>query len=112
MSEVKKLPVAEQAKVRKDLYDATVEALGAAGYETETVSDGALIHLGEGQYALLKIAIKDPEKFDLDIARADYAEKQQKAAERAAKAAETAATKAAKEAEKAAKAAAKAEKSE
>lgn len=109
MSEIKKLPVAEQAAIRKTLYGLALDGIETAGYETEAISEGSLIHLPDGQFALVKITVKDPEKFDLTSAREDYAAKQAAAAERSAAQAKKAQEKAAKDAEKAKKAKEKAE---
>ena len=50
-----KMKVAEQAKYRAELYGAASEAFQSKGYTTETISDGMLVHLGEGQYSKVKI---------------------------------------------------------
>ena len=104
---MEKMSMAKQAEVRKELYEKALSSLAVAGYPTETIKGGALIDLGDGQYAKLSISICDPTKFDLEQTRADYQESVAKAAERAeAKAqrmrekAEKAAAKAAKLAEK------------
>lgn len=80
--EVVKMSVGDQATVRADLYEAATKAVLEMGYQTETVSDGMLVHLGEEQYALINVSVKDPTKFNLQTARELYAEKQRKHAER------------------------------
>ena len=75
-----KMKVAEQAKYRAELYGAASEAFQSKGYTTETISDGMLVHLGEGQYSKVKISICDPAKFDLDHEREVYAQKMADAA--------------------------------
>ena len=102
-----KMNVAEQAKYRAELYGAASEAFQSKGYTTETISDGMLVHLGEGQYSKVKISICDPAKFDLDHEREVYAQKMADAAERAEKARLKAEEKERKAKEKAAKAAEK-----
>lgn len=102
-----KMSVKDQAIVRSHLYEVALNAIVQDGKETEVIADGALIHLGDGQFAKLKISVCDATKFSLDAARADYQEKLAKQAELARKRAEAAAIKAekaaAKEATKAAK---------
>ena len=100
-----KMKVAEQAKYRAELYGAASEAFQSKGYTTETISDGMLVHLGEGQYSKVKISICDPA--NLDHEREVYAQKMADAAERAEKARLKAEEKERKAKEKAAKAAEK-----
>ena len=108
-----KVTPAEQAKVRAEMYDAIGAAIEAKGLETETIADGLLVHLPDGEnFAAIKVVYKAADKFDLDAARVAFAEKQAGAADRAAKAQKKAEEKAVKEAEKAKKAAEKAAKSE
>ena len=102
-----KMKVAEQAAIRANIYNAAGASIQEMGYSTETISDGMLIHLGEGQYAKLKVSICDPTKFDLEIERETYAQKMRDAAERAEKARLKAEEKERKAKEKAAKAAEK-----
>ena len=104
---MEKMSMAKQAETRAMLYEKALNPLAVAGFKTETIKGGALIDLGEGQFAKLNISICDATKFDLEKTRAEYQEAVAKAAERAeAKAqkarekAEKAAAKAAKEAEK------------
>lgn len=108
-----KMSVKDQAIVRSHLYEVALNAIVQDGKETEVIADGALIHLGDGQFAKLKISVCDATKFDLDATRADYMEKLAKQAELARKRADVAAEKerkaAEREAAKAAKAAEKAE---
>ena len=105
MSEVKKMSVTDQAEVRKDLYAMAIDGIEMTStYSVETVSDGALVSLGEGQYALIKIVCKDATKFDVDECRKDYRAKLEREAERAEKMAATARKKAEKEKAKAEKA--------
>lgn len=98
-----KMSAKGQVEVRANLYGIVLAALGNAGYATETVKGGSLIDLGEGQFAVLNIAIKNSEKFDADTARKEYAEQQTKNAEKKAEAAAKATAKAAKAAERTAK---------
>ena len=102
-----KMSVKDQAIVRSYLYEVALNAIVQDGKETEVIADGALIHLGDGQFAKLKISVCDATKFDLDATRAKYQEKLAKQAELAQKRAEAARIKAEKAA---AKEAAKAEK--
>lgn len=105
------MSVKDQAIVRSHLYEVALNAIVQDGKETEVIADGALIHLGDGQFAKLKISVCDATKFDLEATRAEYQEKLAKQAELAQKRAEAAAEKARKAAErevaKAAKAAEK-----
>lgn len=105
------MSVKDQAIVRSHLYEVALNAIVQDGKETEVIADGALIHLGDGQFAKLKISVCDATKFDLEATRAEYQEKLAKQAELAQKRAEAAAEKARKAAEheaaKAAKAAGK-----
>lgn len=107
-----KMKVAEQAAVRAKIYGVAGAAVEDIGYTTETISDGMLIHLGEGQYAKLKVSVCDPTKFDLEAERDAYAEKTREAAERAEKARLKAEEKERKAKERAAKAAEKAPEAE
>ena len=94
----------EQAVVRGRLYEVALNGVvNELGYTTETISDGALIHLGDGQYAKLVVSVCDATKFDLDGVREKYQDKLQRAADRAAKAAAAAEEKARKAEAKAAK---------
>lgn len=102
-----KMSVKDQAIVRSHLYEVALNAIVQDGKETEVISDGALIHLGDGQFAKLKISVCDASKFDLEATRAEYQEKLAKQAEMAQKRAEAAAEKARKAAEKEAAKAAK-----
>lgn len=104
-----KLSVTEQATLRKELYDLALAGVGEV-HEVETVSDGALVHLPNDQFALIKIVYKDPTKFDLATERAEYAEKLAGEKARAEKSTALAAKKAEKLAEKEKKAAEKAAK--
>ena len=100
---VEKMGTKEQAVVRSHLYEVALNAIVQDGKETEVVSDGALIHLGDGQYAKLKISVCDATKFDLEDTRAKYQEKLARAAEAAEKRAEAARVKAEKAAAREAK---------
>ena len=102
-----KMSVKDQAVVRARLYEVALNAIVGEGYQTEVVADGALIHLGDGQYAKMKISVCDASKFNLEDVRAEYQEKLEKQAELAQKRAEAAAEKARKAAEREAKKAAK-----
>lgn len=104
---MEKMKVSEQAAIRAKLYGATGEAIESCGYSTETVADGMLVHLGNGQYGKVKISICDPTKFDLEVAREEYAKKTKEAAERAEKARQRAEEKERKAKERAVKAAEK-----
>ena len=95
-----KMSVKDQAIVRSHLYEIALNAIVQDGKETEVISDGALIHLGDGQFAKLKISVCDPTKFNLEDVREKYQEKLAKQAELAQKRAEAAAEKARKAAEK------------
>ena len=105
-----KMSVKDQVVVRSHLYEVALNAVVQDGKETEVIADGALIHLGDGQFAKLKISICDATKFDLEATRAEYQEKLAKQAELAEKRAEAARIKAEKAEKKAAKEAAKAAK--
>ena len=102
------MSVKDQAIVRSHLYEVALNAIVQDGKETEVIADGALIHLGDGQFAKLKISVCDATKFDLEATRAEYQEKLAKQAELAQKRAEAAAEKARKVAEREAAKAAKA----
>lgn len=107
---VEKMSQKDQAIVRSHLYEVALNAIVQDGKETEVIADGALIHLGDGQFAKLKVSVCDATKFDLEATRAEYQEKLAKQAELAQKRAEAAAEKARKAAEReAAKAAKEAE---
>ena len=95
-----KMSVKDQAIVRSHLYEVALNAIVQDGKETEVIADGALIHLGDGQFAKMKISICDATKFDLEATRAEYQEKLAKQAELAQKRAEAAAEKARKVAER------------
>lgn len=85
MSNAKKMTPAEQTAIRNELYGTALAAISDNfGYETEQIDGGSLVHLGNGQYAQVKIVYKDPEKFSLEAERQKFAEKQAKAAEREA----------------------------
>lgn len=102
-----KMSVKEQSTVRAHLYEVALGAIVNDGKETEVISDGALIHLGNGQYAKMKISVCDATKFDLEVVRQEYQEKLAKQAELAKKRAEAAEEKAKKVAEREAAKAAK-----
>lgn len=102
-----KMSVKDQAIVRSHLYEVALNAIVQDGKETEVISDGALIHLGDGQFAKLKISVCDASKFDLEATRTKYQEKLAKQAKAAQEKAEAAAEKARKAAEKEAAKAAK-----
>lgn len=104
---IEKMSVKDQAVVRSHLYEVALNAIVQDGKETEVIADGALIHLGDGQFAKMKISICDATKFDLEATRAEYQEKLAKQAELAQKKAEAAAEKARKAAEREAAKAAK-----
>lgn len=84
----KKMSVKDQVTVRSHLYEVALNAIVQDGKETEVIADGALIHLGDGQFAKMKISICDATKFDLEDTRAKYQEKLAKQAEMAEKRAE------------------------
>lgn len=100
---MEKMNVKTQAEARANLYEIALKGVANANFETETIADGALIHLPEGYFAKMTITICDATKFDLEATREKYQEKLTNAAERAAKAA-------AKAEEKSKKALAKAQK--
>ena len=102
------MSVKDQVIVRSHLYEVALNAIVQDGKETEVIADGALIRLGDGQFAKLKISVCDATKFDLEATRAEYQEKLAKQAELAQKRAEAAAEKARKAAEREAAKAAKA----
>ena len=82
-----KMSVKVQAETRANLYDVALKGIANAGFETETIADGALVHLPDGYFAKVCVTICDATKFDLEETRAKYQEKLANAAERAAKAA-------------------------
>ncbi len=100
---MEKMSVAAQAETRATLYADALKGIEASGLETETIAEGALIHLPEGYFAKLAITICDATKFDLEATREKYQEKVANATARA----EKAAAKAREKAEKAAKASSK-----
>ena len=91
---IEKMSPKDQAIVRSHLYEVALSAIVQDGKETEVIKDGALIHLGDGQFAKLKISVCDASKFDLEKTRAEYQEKLANQAEMARKKAEAAAEKA------------------
>ena len=91
---VEKLTQAEQAVLRSEAYEAALTALTNIGYTSEVVKKGAVITKDGEQYLRIQISYCNPEKFDLDAERAEYAESLAKRAERAEKAAEKARAKA------------------
>lgn len=82
---MEKMNRVEQNNTRIKLYGLVREALEEAGYHTETVVGGAIIHLENDHYAQISVVIKDPEKFNLTDSRVKYAEQQTKSAELAEK---------------------------
>ena len=94
-----KMSVKDQATLRGNIYDEIGKAMTNMGYVTEPVADGMLVTTDEA-HVLIKAIVKNPEKFDVEDARQEYADKMSKAAERAQKAADKAAEKARKAAEK------------
>ena len=98
-----KITVKEKATLRNELYTNIENGLLNDGITLEPVSEGMLVHLENGLFAEVKVTIKNEEKFDLEDARAKYAEKMARQAERAAKSAEVAKRKAEKAAAKLAK---------
>lgn len=107
---MEKLPVKESAQIRTNLYGVVLNAINEAGYETETIKSGSLIHLPDGHFAKLAISVCDASKFSLENTRAEYQAQLDARVVAAEKAAVRAAEKEAKAAEKAAKEAAKAAK--
>lgn len=107
-----KMTVAEKANVRSNVYGMVEGALAEQNIAFEAIATGLLATLEDGTFVEIKVVVKDEEKFDLDMARMEYAEKCQKAAERAEKAAQSAEKRAQKEKEKAAKAKENADKAE
>ena len=103
-----KLKVAEKAELRKDFYGKIEGVLDAAGIAYEPIATGLLALVSADKMVEIRVIVKDEEKFDVEDARAEYAEKCQKAAERAEQKAVKETERAAKEKEKAEKAAAKA----
>jgi hypothetical protein len=87
---IEKLKINEQAQIRSNLYKITLGALQEQGLETEEVSNGAIVHLANGQFARIKVMYCNPEKFSLEKERELYQEKLSKAAERKAHAAQVA----------------------
>lgn len=105
-----KLKVAEKAELRKDFYSKIESVLDEAGIAYEPIATGLLAVISADKMVEIRVIVKDEEKFDIEDARAEYAEKCRKAAERAEQKAAKEAERAAKEKEKAEKAAAKAAK--
>ena len=93
---VEKLTQAEQAVLRREAYEAAITALTNIGYTSEVVKKGAVITKDGEQYLRIQISYCNPEKFDLEGERAEYAEALAKRAEKAEAAAEKARAKAAK----------------
>lgn len=96
---MEKMTMKQAAELRNALYAQIIDAVGE---QTEPVVDGLLVHLPDGNFAEVKVVIKN-EKFDLEVARQAYADKMARAAERIAKQAEAAAKKAEAAAKKTAK---------
>lgn len=103
MEDLKKLSPKESAEIRANLYELALDAIELAGFETEPIKGGALIHLNDGYFAKLAISACDVTKFNLENTRAEYQAQLAKRAEAAQKAAIRAAEKAEKEAKAAAK---------
>ena len=74
----KKMDPKQSSEARANLYDICTRSLANAGFETEKITGCALIHLPDGQFAKLKVSVCDAEKFDRELAREDYKEKQAK----------------------------------
>lgn len=106
---MEKMSIAKATETRATLYETALRAISVAGYPTETIKGGALISLGDGQYAKMNISICDATKFDLEKTRQEYREAVERAAERAEAKAKKAREKAERAAEKAAKTAEKSE---
>lgn len=105
---MEKMSVKAQAEVRAKFYGLVENAAKAEGMETEPFKDGLLVNLGDGHFVKVKVAVANPEKFDIEEVRRDYAEVLAARAERAEKARAKAEEKARKEKERAEKAAEKA----
>ena len=105
---MEKMNIKEQAKVRAQLYNEIGTVMvDKFGYETEPYKEGLLVHMTDGNWVKVRVSIADPEKFDIEATRTEYAAQLAARAERARVAQEKAAEKARKAAEKAAKAAEK-----
>lgn len=83
-----KMNAKEQAEIRAKLYDMVLAPIVQNGMSTEIISDGALIHLGNEQYATIKVTIKDASKFNIEAEREKYRQKVARQEEKAAKARE------------------------
>lgn len=89
-----KLSMAKQAVLRSEAYDAAITALANIGYTSEVVKKGAVITKDGEQYLRIQISYCNPDKFNLDGERAEYANVLNKRAERAEKSAQKAKEKA------------------
>lgn len=101
MDYLEKMPLADAAAIRSQLYDMSSEVFEQNGMATEPIKGGRLINLGNGYFARFSVSICEPEK--VDKWRNEYAEQLQKNAEKAQARADKEAEKARKAAERAAK---------
>lgn len=78
-----KMTVKEQAAKRAEIYSAIENQMKTSGYAPEVCKKGMLLDLGDGNYGIVKVTVCNPEKFDLEETRREYAEALVKKAERA-----------------------------
>lgn len=78
-----KMTIKEQATKRAELYTLIETVMKANDYSPEVCKKGMLLDLEDGNYAIVKVTICNPEKFNLDETRREYAEMMVKRAERA-----------------------------
>ena len=78
---MEKLGVKEAAIVRADAYARALA--GFADCTIDTIKGGAMITTPEGIILTVAVTIKNPEKFDPDVARQEYADQLAKNAARA-----------------------------
>lgn len=99
---MEKLGVKEAAVVRAEAYEKALA--GFTDCTIDTIKGGAMITTADGIILTLTVTVKNPEKFDPDVARQEYADQLAKNAARAEAARIKAEEKAAKAAARTAKA--------
>lgn len=84
---MEKITEATKAIYRNELYDGVSDFLNDnTDYNQEPGTKGILVTLPDGLFAEITVVIKNPAKFNIEVERANYAEKVAKAAERKANA--------------------------
>lgn len=78
-----KMTIKEQATIRSNLYEKISDVMTEANYHPEPCNKGMLLDLGDDNYAIVKVTLCNPDKFNLEETRKEYAETMVKRAERA-----------------------------